>query len=160
MGRVLAQRKTSARLQEFRNDGSRVNRLIFPGRESTIPELPAIRDHVQVQGILYRIEGRDATVHVGLQDGDQLYSVVVSREQAMEIAKTAMFALVRVEGKSLFTRAPNGTWELGEIQASSIEPLIDSPLSDTFAELRHAGGFGWSAEPDALARLEEIRSGE
>jgi hypothetical protein len=157
---MLARRKTSARLQELRKDGAAIDRILFPGAEGGKSELPTIRDHVQVQGTLYRIEGRDQTVHAGLEDRDVRYSVVISRDQAREIAKTSMFSLVRVEGTAPLTRLPSGTWEIGEIEAATIEPLGDATLDDALAELRAAGGFGWTEESGGLRALEEIRSDE
>ena len=157
---LLARRKTSAKLQEIRDNGSKVNRIEFQGAETGKRELPSIRDHVRVQGILYRIEGRDETVHAGIVDGETRYSAVISRDQAKEIARESMFGLVRVEGSALLTRLPNGTWEIGEIEATRIEPLVETSLTTTLEELRAAGGFGWSDDPTGLAALDEMRSPE
>jgi hypothetical protein len=157
INRMLARRHTSARLMEIKNDGKTVDRAIFPGADARAPELPAIRDRVQVQGILYRIEGKDKTVHAGLDDGEQQYSVIVSREQALSIAPS-MFSLVRAEGDAVLTRTPNGSWEVGEITATRIEPISDSPLIVTLEEVRADGGLGWADEPSALGQLEAIRS--
>lgn len=155
---MLARRGTSARLQELKNDGTLADRALFPGATAQLLELPAIRDRVQVQGVLYRIEGRDRTVHVGLDDGEQRYSVVVSREQALGIAP-AMFSVVRAEGDAMLTRAHDGSWDVGEITATRIEPIADSPLMVTVEEVRTAGGLGWADEPNALTELDAIRSG-
>jgi uncharacterized membrane protein YkoI len=157
---MLAHRKTSAKLQEIRHNGSKINRVEFQGAESSKPELPSIRDHVQVQGTLYRIEGRDETVHAGIVDGETRYSTVISRDQAKEIARESMFGMVRIEGSALLTRLPNGTWEIGEIEATNIEPLVETSLAETLGELQAAGGFGWSDDPAGLAALDEMRSPE
>jgi hypothetical protein len=154
---MLARRGTSARLQELKHDGKIVDRALFPGAAARVPELPAIRDRVQAQGVLYRIEGRDRTVHIGLDDGEQRYSVIVSREQALSIAP-AMFSVVRAEGDAMLTRAPDGSWEVGEITATRVEPISDLRLTSTVAEVRTAGGLGWADEPDALNELDAIRS--
>jgi hypothetical protein len=155
---MLARRGTSARLQELKHDGTITDRALFPGAAACVPELPAIRDRVQVQGVLYRIEGLDRTVHVGLHDGEQRYSVIVSREQALNIAP-AMFSVVRAEGDAMLMRTPDGSWEVGEITATRIEPISDLPLMVTVEEVRTAGGLGWADEPDALDELDAIRSG-
>jgi hypothetical protein len=160
MNGLLERRKTSAKLQEQRNDGKRVDRVYFPGVEGARPELPTIRDHVRVQGILFRIEGSDRTVHVGLLDGETRYNAVVSRDQAAEIVRTSSLKLVRVEGTAPLTRLPNGEWQTGEIDASTIEPLEDIPLFDTLRQIQGAGGFGWPEGPEGLVALEEIRAGE
>lgn len=154
---LLARRRTSARLMEIKNDGTTADRAIFPGAVAHAPELPAIRDRVEVQGILYRIEGKDKTVHAGLDDGEQQYSVIVSREQALSIAPS-MFSLVRAEGDAVLTRTPDGSWEVGEITATRMEPISDSPLIVTLEEMRADSAPGWADETDALVKLEAIRS--
>lgn len=156
---LLARRKTSAKLQELRQDGRRVDRLTFPGAAGQMPEVPALREWVQVQGILYRIEGRDPSVHAGLEDGEARYSIVLGRDQALAIAPH-LFRLVRVEGEARLQRQPEGTWEIGEIRAATIAPLDDQSLTETVGALRAGGGFGWAGDGGGLDALEEVRASE
>lgn len=152
----LARRKLKATLTEHVEGKPPVVRLLFPGVEASAVPLPAVRDQVDVRGKLFRIEGRDRTVHAGVEADAKLYSLLLTRDQAKEIAPH-LFGLVKVQGEALRTRNPDGVWETGDITVRSIAPIEDEPLLDTIAALRAIGGFGWSGHGglDEVQRLRD-----
>ena len=155
----LARRRLSAKLQEVVEDRAPVVRVIFPGAEGLLEALPPIKDRVRVIGTLYRLEGRDRTAHAGVEDDSGTYSVTMTREQARAIAPH-MFQEVRVEGLANLTRDPDGRWQIGEIAADRIEPLVDTSLAETVEHVRQIGGFGWTEDPDGLDAVQRERDSQ
>jgi hypothetical protein len=150
INRIMATHKTSARLEEIRSNEKKIVRLNFPGIiPKKIPTV-TVRDRVSVQGLLYRIEGRDRTIHGGITDDEGNFNLLLTKDQALD-AKKYLFEYVRAEGNASLTRGEDGKWSIGEIDVDSIEPLSDISLSEAVSSLRELGGLGWSSDPVSFA---------
>lgn len=150
INRIMAANKTSARLEEIRSNERKIVRLSFPGIVQKKLRTIAVRDRVSIQGLLYRIEGRDRTIHAGVTDEEQNFSLLLNKEQAYR-AKQYLFDHIRAEGSALLTRGEDGKWTTGEITVDVIEPLEDVSFSEAVSVIREIGGLGWSGDPELLA---------
>lgn len=159
LNRLLSRHETTAELFEIKQDGTKKLHLRFEGKAAVPERSIPIKEHVSVQGVLHRIQGRDDTAHIGIDDEGQLYSAAVTRAQALEIAPH-MFKLVRVEGMANLQRNEFGVWEIGEIKAEIVNSLSDESISVTIDKLRSLGGFGWSADPRGLDALADLQGDE
>ncbi len=152
LNQIVSRAGTSAKLQEIRRNDYRITRLEFPGSTKARPKLAPVRDRVTVMGRLYRIEGKDKSIHAGLDDDGTLYSLILTLAQAKEAA-AHLFRQMRVDGEALLTRADTGRWVTGEISVDRLEPIEEVSLHDTIVEMRTVGGFGWRDAPPGLREL-------
>ncbi|SKB85285.1 hypothetical protein [Sphingopyxis flava] len=132
----------------------------FPGR--TRVERVAygpIKQNGTVDGIVFRVEGRDATVHVGIMDGARSYSLEAPASMGQRLAALFRAGPVRFHGNGTWYRNGDGTWELRKFSIDTFEELDDSPLSAAVASIRTAPSSDWRKVEDPIGVLSRERKG-
>ena len=112
-------------------------RLIeFPGRNRPIEQrLGPIVQPGSLDGEVFQIGGKDASINVHLNAGGLTYHCVTTRAIARRLAPH-IFAPIRVLGKGTWARLESGGWLLKRFEISDFEPLDETPLSMLFEGLR------------------------
>ncbi len=129
--------------------------LTFPGRNRrTVEEIgPIERDHT-IEGQIFQMGGKDATINVLLRDGDRELRCVVPIELARRLAVHLFGPKVRLEGTGVWYRV-DGQWQMRSFEAVDFFKLEDESLRDALANVRAtlpaipAAGF--------IDSLEELR---
>lgn len=139
-----------------------VIRVDFAGRNRVAPPIfGPIKQLGIIDGEIYRVEGRDATVHVGVMDGPRSYSLEAPSTMGQQLAAHFRAGAVRFKGEGTWIRDENGEWQLRKFKIDAIEELDSAPASAAVAELRSIGAGGWAARPNAVKELlQERRDGE
>lgn len=106
-----------------------------------------------IDGEVFRVEGRDATVHVGVMDGDRTYSLEAPATMAKQLAVLFRAGVFRFRGEGTWLREGPGTWELRRFKIDAVEPLSGEPLSETIADLRRIGVGDWAKLEDPIRHL-------
>lgn len=133
----------------------------FPGRDRPEPvAYGPIKQVGAIDGEIFRVEGRDATVHVGVMDGPRIYALEAPAAMGHHLAGQFRSGTVRFHGEGTWLRHGTGEWELKKFKIDRVETLDDAPLSDAIARLREIGPGDWSSVPEALADLTAERRGE
>lgn len=133
----------------------------FPGAKRPEPvSYGPIKQLGAIDGEIFRVEGRDSTVHVGVMDGPRTYSLEAAAELGPQLASLFRAGTVRFAGEGTWLRAGTGEWELRKFKIDRFEVLDSSPLSDAIARLREIGSGDWSTMPDALSKLASERGDE
>lgn len=129
--------------------------LQFPGRtRPKIVQYGPLREAGCLEGEIVRIGGRDRSVHVTLQDGDQVWSVIeTTRETAREIAPLIFGPVVRLWGTGIWFRRGEAKWELARFQVSRWEKIEDEPLLEGVERIRAIGGSKWHEAEDPVSAL-------
>jgi hypothetical protein len=135
--------------------------VAFPGRDRPKPiDYGAVREEGFIEGELVRIGGRDLTVHLQLQDGDTLYTnIVTNRETARELGSLIFGPTVRLHGTGTWRRSEDNGWWLESFKVARFDVLDGRDLTDTVAALRSIGGSRWHEEDDPVATLLQSRHG-
>ncbi|WP_349368952.1 hypothetical protein [Salinarimonas sp.] len=125
--------------------------ISFPGREGRSEPIE-VRDHVEIQGRLTRLEGGGDPVGVGLEDeGRSAGRVFVPAALASELGRHFQKPM-RLAGEGKWRRDETGRWSLEAVTATSFELLEDTPLSEVLARAgRHL------SDEDAADLVEAIR---
>jgi hypothetical protein len=77
----------------------------FPGREQVHEEVPAIRQHGSVDGIVTGIRGRDETIHITLQaEGQQISGFVTNKTVAKQLATKFFRARPTIRTRAMCAR--------------------------------------------------------
>ncbi len=130
----------------------------FPGRDRPAPvAYGPIKQIGVIDGEIFRVEGRDATVHVGIMDGPRTYALEAPASMAHELASLFRSGVIRFRGEGTWYRHGPGDWELRRFKIEGIEELDGAPLGDTVARLRSIGAGDWAGLPGALAELADER---
>lgn len=138
---------------------SNVIHVDFPGRNrpEEIPFGP-IKQLGSLDGEVFRVEGRDATVHVGIMDGTEIFSLEAPVAMGKELAGLYRDGIVRFHGEGTWYRHGDGRWELRKFRIDRFEGDLDAaPVSDAIARLRAAGPGRWADSPDPLGELRTER---
>jgi len=146
---------------ELRAGASKV--LKFPGRDAVLEDrVGPLSEGTEVDGVLVRIGGSDATAHAAIEDADgRSWLFEVTREKARELAKHLYGAPLRVSGTGRWLRTEYGKWDLqGYLKLSEFRPLKDEDLQVVVGRLRSVEGSEWSREEDPLALLSRVRDGD
>lgn len=134
--------------------GDNVIHVDFPGRDRPEPvAYGPIKQVGVIDGEVHRVEGKDATVHVGLIDGLRSYSLEAPASMGHELAALFRSGVVRFHGEGTWYRRGPGDWELRKFKIASFDNLDSAPLSEAVARLRAVGPGGWANVPDALGEL-------
>jgi len=132
--------------------------LRFPGREQTAsPEIGPIIESGTLEGEVFIVGGRDATISVYLRDGDRVYICTTSREKGRQIAADYLFKRVRVYGQGEWKRLKDTRWKLTHFDIVDVTPLKNDSLSDVVANLRSIQNSELDKIDDPLGFLNEIR---
>lgn len=132
--------------------------LAFPGRNR--PKMQSYGPFTQnghLDGRLILVGGKDDTISVRLQNGDETYSNCDTTEDiARELAKH-LFQHVRIHGNGRWMRGGDGKWTLIRFRIQRFEVLEAGSLRDVVTALRAARGSGWKEMDDPLTELDDLR---
>ncbi|MFY0663753.1 MAG: hypothetical protein JXQ97_03965 [Natronospirillum sp.] len=111
-----------------------------------------------VQGRLYKIGGKDATIPVRLEgaNGETLHC-----EATVEIAEQLsayLFKQVRVSGHGQWARTVEGRWSLRKLTIESFDVLKTANAGAVIAQLQSIGGLKWSEMDDPHGIAKDLRS--
>lgn len=136
--------------------------LLFRGREEQPPErIGPVVEAIQVDGLLVRIGGKDASAHATILNAEgETVSCVVSRQLAMAMGHH-LFAPIRVRGQARWERTEEGKWEILSVKAEDFQALQDvGDLQSAVSRLQSIEGSEWSAITDPLSLLSELRGSD
>lgn len=120
--------------------------LQFPKAQRVDP-LIVIEDG-SVQGYLYNIGGKDASVPVRLEGAnDEALVCEATPELAQDLARH-LFSYIRVHGKGEWVQKPEGGWRLKKLWIRNFEPLKQGSLSEAIGHLRSLGPTHWDEADD------------
>jgi hypothetical protein len=133
----------------------------FPGvkREKPIT-YKGIKQAGSLDGVLFRVGGRDKTAHATLVDDDRSYSCELPWEIAREIARHLAGPVLRVHGTGRWNRTEEGCWELQIFRVQSFDVLNDAPLPTIMEALKAIPGNEWFNMEDPHQALAELRNGD
>ena len=134
-----------------------VLRMVLPEQKPT-PEV-TIHDTAEIDGVVFRISGKDNTTSVGLLEEGTGRSITVETTNdalARRFAINFKGAVLRVRTRGTWTRNSEGVWEPKKLIAESFEELDDTPLHETMAALRQIK-TDWASMPDPIAEWKRIR---
>lgn len=136
--------------------------LNFPGRTRPRPiEYAAIREEGFLEGEIVRIGGRDKTVHLTLQSGeDAITAIETDRTMARQLAPHIFGPPVRLQGLGSWRRSGDGAWSLDRFLVSGFKVFDEASLADTVGALRSLGSSTWGSLPDPVASLLDARTGK
>jgi hypothetical protein len=134
----------------------------FPGRtRPKLVEYGPIREEGFLEGEIVRIGGRDKSVHVILQSGDEVYTnIETNRDMARDLAKMLYGPIVRLWGTGTWRRSGIGAWTLERFVVGRFEEVADRDFAAALPGLRAVQGSEWNLEEDPLAVLLANRSSE
>ncbi|MBX7502414.1 hypothetical protein K3181_13280 [Qipengyuania sp. YG27] len=141
-------------------DGN-VIRVDFQGRNRPAEmTYGPIKQMGALDGEVIRVEGRDSTVHVGIVDGTESYSLEAPEAMGRELAALFRIGLVRFHGEGTWLRHGDGRWELRRFKIDRIESKLDrAPVSEVVAALREIGPGRWAKSRDPIGELLAERKG-
>lgn len=131
--------------------------LEFPGFKTPLSEEVVVHEPGEIDGVVIRVGGKDATVPVWLQgeSGEKL-ECNATREIAKQLAKYLFEEPVRVAGNAKWRRTKERVWELAGFDIKSFDPLDQTPLNELVTKLR-AIDTDWSLMDDPQAELRRLR---
>lgn len=135
--------------------------LNFPGKNRPQPQVygPFKQDGT-IDGQVYRIGGKDQTIHVHIRDGAIEHTVLVTSEDvALRLRHHLFGAPLRFRGVGTWLRQGDGTWILNGFKIEDFEELDDAPLNDVVERIRKVKGSKWNEVPDPVRYLLEGRNG-
>lgn len=151
-------RRDGLKSAHFLDAGDSVLRMIFPESKTVTPEI-TMHDTAEIDGVVFRISGKDNTTSIGLlEDGtDRVFSVeTTNNELAKRFARNFKGAVLRVRTHGTWTRTLEGRWEPKNLVADDFEELDGTPLHETMTALRRLDS-GWSKMEDPIAEWKRIR---
>lgn len=131
--------------------------LEFPGRKTPLSEEVVVHEQGELDGVVIRVGGKDASVPVWLQgEGGEKLECNATREMAKQLAQYLFEEPVRVAGNAKWRRTKERVWELAAFDIKSFEPLDQTPLNELVTKLR-AIDTDWSSMDDPHAELRRLR---
>lgn len=132
----------------------------FAGRNRPTPvPYGPIKQIGVVEGEVFRVEGKDDTVHVGIMDGQRSYKLIAHASMGQELASLFRAGLVRFHGEGTWFRHQGGEWELRKFKIDRFEAqLAPGPVSEVVSTLRKIGIGEWSGASDPIAQILSDRS--
>lgn len=168
-----AARKAYGKLDDMLRDDNATGHLVggegnvirvdFPGRNRPAEIVYGpIKQMGTLDGVVVRVEGSDRTVHVGIIDGTETYSLEAPEAMGRELASLFRNGPVRFFGEGTWLRHGDGIWELKKFKIDRVETRLDqSPLNEVIDKLRSIGAGGWKNSADPIGDLlAERNSGE
>lgn len=165
-------RKAYARLDDMLRDDNATGHLVggegkvirvdFQGRNRPA-ELTygPIKQMTTLDGEVVRVEGRDRTVHVGIIDGTESYSLEAPEAMGRELASLFRIGAVRFTGEGTWLRHGDGRWELKRFKIDRVESKLDrASVRDVIGQLRSIGVGGWGDSSNPIGDLLAERAGE
>jgi hypothetical protein len=132
------------------------NILRFPGREiPRPPKMGPFNEHWEIDGVLVRIGGKDASAHAMLEDSDgETWSCEVSRSLAKDLAHHLFGTPLRIRGTARWFRSDQGDWVLSTFKGETFEVLDTADLRSVVTRIRNITA-DW--DPDSIRRLKDLR---
>jgi hypothetical protein len=154
---MLREDNATGRLASNDNDDD----IKFPGRNKPEPEIfGPLKQDGYLDGQIYRIGGKDATIHVSITSGDRDYTgLEANRALAHQLGTYFLDATLRFYGTGTWYRQGSGEWDLKKFKIDRFEVLDDESLSETVKKLRDVQGSEWSKLADPIQALLEDRHG-
>lgn len=128
----------------------------FPKGKLLEPPLRVIKIS-SVQGRLYSVGGKDATVPVRLEGADGETLLCETDVQIAERLAQLLFKPVRLQGEGEWERRPDGSWRLIKLVISSYTRLEDVGFKAAIEKLKAAGGVKWGDMPSPHSEILESR---
>ena len=128
----------------------------FPKGKLLEPPLRVIKIS-SVQGRLYSVGGKDATVPVRLEGADGETLLCETDVQIAERLAQLLFKPVRLQGEGEWERRPDGSWRLIKLVISSYKRLEDVGFKAAIERLKAAGGVKWGDMPSPHSEILESR---
>lgn len=132
----------------------------FAGRNRPTPvPYGPIKQLGVIEGEVFRVEGRDETVHVGIMDGTKTFKLIAPAHMGQELASLFRGGLIRFHGEGTWFRHADGNWELRRFKIDRFEAqLARGPLRQAIEGLRTAGIGDWRNAADPIAQILSDRS--
>lgn len=131
--------------------------LEFPGRKTPLSEEVVVHEQGELDGVVIRVGGKDATVPIWLQgEGGEKLECNATRDVAKQLAKYLFEEPVRVAGNAKWRRSKERVWELAGFDIKSFVTLDQTPLNELITKLR-AVDTDWSSMDDPQAELRRLR---
>lgn len=132
--------------------------LEFKGAKILLAEEVVLFEQGELDGVVIRVGGRDATVPVHLEgENAQFFPCNTSRDIAKELARHLFGEPVRVAGRGKWRRTCEGVWELVQFDIHSFQPLDATPLDQAITKLRQVQGSDWNSLENPLQELKNLR---
>lgn len=116
-----------------------------------------VKQQGTLDGVVFRVEGRDATVHVGIMDGEKSYSLEAPAAMGKQLAALFRAGPVRFRGVGTWYRSGSGAWDLRKFVIEGFDELDDGPLSAAIADIRAAPASDWRTVDDPFGALGKER---
>lgn len=132
--------------------------IYFPGKGK--PQSPAygpIKQQGSLDGVMYKIGGKDSKIPVHLLAEGESYACVTTKGLARQLSPH-LFRYVRVHGNGRWSRDEEGNWIMERFDITDFELLKDDSLAETVRQLRAVEGSEWKAIKDPFAELQNIRA--
>lgn len=129
----------------------------FAGRNTPIAQEVVVHEAGELEGVVIRVGGRDASVPVQLLGADDHYRCNTTRAIAKQLAPLLFDKQVRVSGKGKWRRNVDSVWILEEFQITDFVALDNSSTADFLNEMRAIPGSGWNDMPDPQVELKRFR---
>lgn len=134
--------------------------LTFPGKLTPEPPKPPIVTQIgTIDGVVIKLGGKDATVPVLIQDGDQVYRCNTTKPIARALGQHLYGRELRLSGKGDWIRPDSGGWMLQRFDIADFIELEDIPLTDLVEKLRQSPGT-WGEGGDAWDEVQGLRGKE
>ena len=141
----------------FQHGGGKL--LKFPGKDMpTPPKQQVVTQAGMIDGVVIKLGGKDKTVPVTVQDGENSYRCTTTREVARSLGQHIFGGELRFIGTGEWHRPESGDWMLTHFTISEFIELEDSPLVELVEALRRSPGT-WGEAGDAWEEARELRSG-
>lgn len=110
-----------------------------------------------VQGRLYLVGGKDETIPVRLEgaNGETLHCEATT-EMAQQLS-ALLFKQVRVSGRGIWERSPEGAWKLKKLKIELFQELDTANAGDVVARLQSVGGLKWADMDDPHGVAKDLR---
>lgn len=119
-----------------------------------------VEDSCEIDGTVYRVQGKDVSSHIGLLEygSDRTFSVETRDETlARRFAENFRGPTLRVRVRGTWRRDESGEWQPHHLVAEGFDVLNEQPLSELMNSLRAIPGNGWSELTDPMAEWRNIR---
>ncbi len=136
-------------------DGPKV--IDFPGRKTPIAEEIVVHESGELDGMVIRVGGRDATVPVQIEGSGTYFRCTTSRTIAKQLAAHLFDGYVRVMGNGKWARGIDGVWEMRAFEIKAFHALDGRTLQAFVEDMRAIAGSGWNESQDAQADLRSLR---
>lgn len=139
-------------------DGLKKKIIEFPGKDRTESDkFDSISQPGSLDGMLIRIGGRDETVPIYLEEGDEIHRCNANRAMAKRLARF-LYDVVRVRGVGKWNRDDFGNWVMEEFRINDFEKLDALPLREAVVNLRNIKSDIQNMD-DPIAELNKLRHG-